>query len=586
MRAHTCIIRQVAVTPTFPSRETLDRLRFKPLDVFVGVAVLLLIYAVVRLGEGARAPVHHATSINLSPSNLPYYAARSLLRMFIALILSYSFSLGYAYVAARSRRWRRVLIPALDILQSVPVLGFLAVTVTFFVALFPGSELGLECAAIFAVFTSQAWNITFSFYHSLISQPAEFDEASKLMGLSRWKRFWTIDVPGGAIGLVWNGMMSFGGSWFFLTASELITVKGTTYTLPGVGSYVGAAENEGNLADVLWGIATMIIIILVVNFFFWRPLVAFVEKFRVEQSESELKAKSLVLDTLRRSNWPHAIGRGRRALALPVNQVMGRVTGIDDRSLTVQESRRRAADTAFTVLVVLALGFGLYSMVSFIATGKDGLGVFGTTFGYGFLTFLRVVVVVAVASLIWVPVGVWIGFNPRVAQFMQPIVQVLASFPANFIFPFAIVIFLDIGLPLNFGAIVLMALGTQWYVLFNVIAGASAVPSDLKEAMDNLGVRGWDRWRRFVLPSIFPAYVTGAITAAGGAWNATIVAEIVSYNHRQLVAKGLGSFIALNTIHLPELFAGLLVMSLYVTGLNVLVWRRLYGLAETRFALA
>ncbi len=578
----------VAVTPTFPSRETLARLRFKPLDVLVGAGVLLLIYAVVRVGAGARAPAHPSTAINLSPANLPYYAARSLLRMFIALFLAYAFSLGYGYVAARSRRWRRVLIPALDILQSVPVLGFLAITVTFFVALFPGSELGFECAAIFAVFTSQAWNITFSFYHSLISQPAELDEASKLMGLSRWKRFWTVDVPGGAIGLVWNGMMSFGGSWFFLTASELITVSSRRYTLPGVGSYVGVAENEGNLPDVVWGIITMIIIILVVNFLFWRPLVAYVEKFRNEQSESELKPRSLLLETLRRSNWPRALGRGRQTLALPVNRVMGRVTGIDDQSLAVHETRRRAADVAFAVVLVIALGFGLYSMLAFIATGADGLGVFATAFADGFLTFARVLTVVAIASAVWVPVGVWIGFNPRVAKFLQPIVQILASFPANFVFPFAIVVFLDIGLPLNFGAIVLMALGTQWYVLFNVIAGASAVPSDLKEAMDNLGVRGWDRWRRLVLPSIFPAYVTGAITAAGGAWNATIVAEIVSYNHKQLVAKGLGSFIALNsgTTHLPELFAGLLVMSLYVTGLNVLVWRRLYKLAETRFALA
>jgi NitT/TauT family transport system permease protein len=576
----------VAVTPTFPSRETLSRLRFRPLDVGVGVAVLALIYVAVRVGAGARAPAHPSTTINLSPVNLPYYAVRSLLRMFIALFFSYAFSLGYAYVAARSRRWRRVLIPALDILQSVPVLGFLAITVTFFVALFPGSELGFECAAIFAVFTSQAWNITFSFYHSLISQPAEFDEASKLMGLSRWKRFWTIDVPGGAIGLVWNGMMSFGGSWFFLTASELITVGSHRYTLPGVGSYVGVAENEGKLADVVWGIITMIIIILVVNFFFWRPLVAYVEKFRNEQSESELQARSLFLNTLRRSNWPRALGRGRQALALPVNRLMGRVTGIDDQSLGVHATRRRAADVAFFAVLTIALAFALYSMLAYISTGADGLAVFGTAFADGFLTFLRVVTVVAIASVLWVPVGVWIGFNPRVAQFMQPIVQVFASFPANFIFPFAIVIFLDIGLPLNFGAIVLMALGTQWYVLFNVIAGASAVPSDLKEAMDNLGVRGWDRWRRFVLPSIFPAYVTGAITAAGGAWNATIVAEIVSYNHKELVAKGLGSFIALNYDNLPALFAGLLVMSLYVTGLNVLVWRRLYRLAETRFALA
>jgi len=576
----------VAVTPTFPSRETLDRLRFRPLDVMVGILVLLLLYAVVRVGAGARGPAHPSTTIDLSPSNLPYYAARSLLRMFIALVFAYAFSLAYAYVAARSRRARRVLIPALDILQSVPVLGFLAITVTFFMALFRGSEVGLECAAIFAVFTSQAWNITFSFYHSLISQPSEFDEASKLMGLSKWKRFWTIDVPGGAIGLVWNGMMSFGGSWFFLTASELITVRGRRYTLPGVGSYVGVAVNEGNLRAVGYGIVTMIIMILVVNFFFWRPLVAYVDRFRVEQSESELKAKSLVLDALRRSSWPATLGRARRTLAEPVNRVMERATGIDDRRLHTQERRRRAADVAFAIAVTAALGVGLYSMLAYIATGKDGLGVFGTAFWYGFLTLLRVVVVVTIASVIWVPVGVWIGFNPRVAQFMQPIVQVLASFPANFIFPFAIVIFLDIGLSLNFGAIVLMALGTQWYVLFNVIAGASAVPSDLKEAMDNLGVRGLDRWRRLVLPGIFPAYVTGAITAAGGAWNATIVAEIVTYDHRQLVAKGLGSFIAMNTGHLPELLAGLLVMACYVTGLNVVLWRRLYQLAETKFALA
>ncbi len=578
----------VAVTPTFPSRETLGRLRFRPLDVLVGAGVLLLIYAVVRVGAGARAPAHPSATISISPANLPYYAARSLLRMFIALFFSYAFSLSYGYVAARSRRWRRVLVPALDILQSVPVLGFLAITVTFFVALFPGSQLGLECAAIFAVFTAQAWNITFSFYHSLMSQPAEFDEASKMMGLSRWKRFWTIDVPGGAIGLVWNGMMSFGGSWFFLTASELITVSGRTYTLPGVGSYVGVAEQAGNLGDVAWGIVTMIVIILVVNFFFWRPLVAYVEKFRNEQSESELQARSLLLDTLRRSNWPRALGRGRQALALPLNRAMGRVTGIDDQSLAVHEARRRAADAAFAVVLTIALGFGLYSMLAYIATGAGGLAVFGTAFADGFLTFLRVVVVVLAASVIWVPVGVWIGFNPRVAQFMQPVVQVLASFPANFIFPFAIVVFLAISLPLNFGAIVLMALGTQWYVLFNVIAGASAVPSDLREAMDNLGVHGLNRWRRLVLPAIFPAYVTGAITAAGGAWNATIVAEIVTYNHKVLVAKGLGSLIALNsgTTHLPELFACLLVMSLYVTGLNVLVWRRMYKLAETRFALA
>jgi NitT/TauT family transport system permease protein len=580
----------VAVTPTFPSQENLGRLRFRPLDIAVGLAVVLLIYVVLRVGAGAKTPVHYATTFDTSPSQLPYYAARSLLRMFIALFFSYSFSLGYAYVAARSRRWRRVLIPALDILQSVPVLGFLAVTVTFFVALFPGSELGLECASIFAVFTSQAWNITFSFYHSLISQPPEFNEASKLMGLSRWKRFWTVDVPGGAIGLVWNGMMSFGGSWFFLTASELITVNTKTstlhYTLPGVGSYVGVAEAQGNLRHVGLGIAAMIIIILVVNFFFWRPLVAYVEKFRVEQSEGSQKAKSLVLSALRRSNWPLAIGRGRRAVARPVNRLMGTVTGVDDQQLAVHATRRRAADIAFLAVVWAVLVYGLASMLAYINSGSDGLAVFGTAFADGFFTFLRVVVVVVASTIIWVPVGVWIGFNPRVAQFMQPVVQVAASFPANFIFPFAMVVYLYLGISLNWGAILLMMLGTQWYVLFNVIAGASAVPSDLKEAMDNLGVHGWDRWRRLIIPAVFPAYVTGAITAAGGAWNATIVAEYVLYKGHLYTAQGLGAFIAEETGNFPELFAGLLVMSIFVTGINALLWRRLYRLAETKFALA
>ena len=580
----------MAVTRTFPSRDALRRFRFRPLDAVVGAGIFLLLYAIARVGASAHVPFHpsQVTTIDTSPSRLPYYAARSLLRMFIALFFAYAFSLGYAYAAARSRRARRVLIPALDILQSVPVLGFLAVTVTFFLALFPGSEFGLEAAAIFAVFTSQAWNITFSFYHSLVTQSGELDEASRLMGLSRWKRFWSIDVPGGAIGLVWNGMMSFGGSWFFLTASELIIVGGHRYTLPGVGSYVGVAVEQGRLGHVLWGIVTMIVMILAVNVAFWRPLVAYVERFRLEQTEASQKPRSLVLDALRRSSWPGLAGRGRRAIARPVNQLMAAATGVDDRSLVIHAARRRAADFAFAAAVAAVLGYGLYSMLAYIAAGQQGLGILGHAFGLGFLTFLRVAVVVAAASVIWVPVGVWIGFNPKVAQYLQPVVQVAASFPANFVFPFAIVLFLHAGVSLNYGSILLMALGTQWYVLFNVIAGASAVPSDLKEAMDNLDVHGWERWRRMILPTVFPAYVTGAITAAGGAWNASIVAEIVIYNRHVLVASGLGSYItqatARNDFH--EIIAGILVMAVYVTGLNALLWRRLYSIAESKYALA
>jgi NitT/TauT family transport system permease protein len=581
----------MAVTPTFPSRDVVRRrLHIRPLDVLVGGAIFLLLYVVIRVGASAHVPLPRgrATTISTSPADLPYYAARSLLRMFIALFFAYAFSLGYAYVAARSLRARRVLIPALDILQSVPVLGFLAVTVYFFLALFPGSELGLEAASIFAVFTSQAWNITFSFYHSLVTQSPELDEASRLMGLSRWKRFWSIDVPGGAIGLVWNGMMSFGGSWFFLTASELITVGSHSYVLPGVGSYVGEAVQRGQLGHVIWGIVTMIVMILVVNVLFWRPLVAYAERFRLEQTESAHKPRSVVLAALRRSSWPALAGRGRRALARPVNQLMGAATGIDDRSLVSHAARRRAADFAFTAVVFAVLIYGLYSMITYIAAGQQGIGILGRAFGLGFLTLIRVAIVVLISSVIWVPVGVWIGFNPRVAQYMQPVVQVFASFPANFIYPFVIVVFLDTGISLNYGSILLLLLGTQWYVLFNVIAGASAVPSDLREAMDNLGVHGWERWRRMIIPAIFPAYVTGAITAAGGAWNATIVAEFVIYNGRHLVASGLGSFItqAAADSDFHAIIAGILVMSVYVTGLNALLWRRLYAMAESKYALA
>jgi NitT/TauT family transport system permease protein len=575
----------VAVTPTFPTRGAVRRLAFQPLDVVVGAAVLLLLYAAIRVGKGTTVSFtpSQTTSIDTSPSNLPYYAARSLLRMFTALIFSVAFSLGYAYVAARSRRARRVLIPALDILQSVPVLGFLTVTTTFFIGLFPGSLLGLEAASVFAVFTAQAWNMTFSFYQSLLTLPHELDEASRLMGLSRWKRFWTIEVPNGMIGLVWNGMMSFGGSWFFLTASEQISLFNSSYTLPGLGSYVGVASANGELGHVGLAIVTMIVVVLGVNVLFWRPLVAYSDRFRVEQSGAAEKPRSIVLDVLHRTHWPAALGRGAAVAGRPFGRAMGRLTGVDDQPLVPHVARRRAGDVVFTVLVGVGVAYGLYSLLTFVVNDQ-GIGVFATTFSLGLVTFGRVVLLVAVASIIWVPVGVWIGFNPRVARFMQPIVQVFASFPANFIFPFAALLFIDLGIPLNFGGIVLMALGAQWYILFNVIAGASGVPTDLREAMDNLGVHGWARWKRLILPGIFSAYVTGGITAAGGAWNASIVAEVVTYNGHTLSATGLGAYITQAT-SLGQVIAGVLTMSVFVVLVNGLFWRRMYRLAETRYSL-
>ncbi len=582
----------MAVTPTFPTRGTLRRrLGFSPLDLIVGLAFFLLVFAFIRVGRGTAVTLipSKLSGLDTSPINLPYYAARSLLRMFAALVLSVSFSLAYAYTAAHNRRLRRVLVPVLDILQSVPVLGYLSVTITFFLTLFPHSVLGLEAASVFAVFTAQAWNMTFSFYQSLTTLPRDMDEASRVLRLSRWKRFWSIELPNGAIGLVWNGMMSFGGSWFFLTASEQISVPHHGgYVLPGIGSYVGVASARGETGDVVLAIAVMIAMVVLVNVLFWRPLTAYVERFRVEESEATEKQRSLVLGILRRSALPGLIVHGMNVGLAPVNRVMGRITGTADRGFVQHLERRRAGDIAFFAVTLAVLAFGLYRMLDYVGSGPDGLGVFAQTFGLGFLTFSRVVVLLIVATIVWVPIGVWIGFNPRVTRLAQPVVQVLASFPANFLFPFAIALFGALGIGLDFGGIVLMALGAQWYILFNVIAGASAVPSDLREAMRNLGVTGRSQWRRLIIPGIFPAYITGAITAAGGAWNASIVAEIVPYHGHTLVAHGLGAYIAQATsaFDFHKILAGLLTMCVYVVGANSLLWRRLYRLAETRYSLA
>jgi len=578
----------VAMQRSFPTRDVLRRPRLRWVDLLVGGALFVVLYAVLRLGLTVThpfVPSQSRASISTSPSALPYYALRSLSRMFIALGLSVAFTFVYGTAAARSRRAEKVMIPLLDILQSVPILGFLTITVTFFLALFPHSILGLECASIFAIFTSQAWNMTFSFYHSLMTQPRDLDEAARLLRLTKWERFWRLDVPGSMIGLVWNGMMSFGGGWFFLTASEAITVNKRSYALPGIGSYVAAASARSQLGYVLLAIVVMIVMVLAVNFVFWRPMVAWSERFRIEQSEATEQPKSIVLDALRRSRVPGLVAKPFR----PVGALLDRATrpfGVADRPLVQNVARRRAGDAAFGLIVAIVVALGSTSALRYIGT-EVGLGEFAHAAWLGAITLARVTIVVILSTLIWVPVGVKIGMSPRLARYAQPIVQILASFPANFLFPFFAAFLVATGLSLNWGGIVLMMLGAQWYILFNAIAGAISVPSDLREAMDNFDVRGRQRWRRLNLPGIFPAYVTGGITAAGGAWNASIVAELVTYGHHVLIAKGLGAYIALSTAsgQFAKTLTGIVVMSIYVVGINRLVWRRLYRIAETRYSL-
>jgi NitT/TauT family transport system permease protein len=561
-------------------------------DLVVAAGIVVVLYTVVRLGRSlavnftpGRTPVVISTDI----TNVPYYAARSLLRMFIALGLSTVFTLVYGTAAARLRRAEKVLVPILDILQSIPILVFLPLALTFFIRIFPNSLLGLELASIFVIFTSQAWNMTFSFYHSLISQPTELDEAARMYRLTKWQRFWKLDVPSSMIGLVWNMMMSMGGGWFFLTASEAVTVfvrgKGISESLPGIGSYMAAAIANGAYSEVAIAIVVMVILVVGTNFFVFRPLVAWADKFRLENSESADRSKSLVLNFLRRSSIPRLAGR----LSRPVGRALDRVTrpfGLAEYPLRSDPRKRRVGDVLFWSVILGLSGAVVIIGVIYLDTHL-GFDRFPSLIGFGLATFARVVVLLVAATLLWVPIGVKIGMSPKLSRYAQPVVQVLASFPAILLFPFATLIFINLGIPLDYGAIVLMMLGAQWYILFNVIAGASAIPNDLRELMVSMRLTRRQRWRQVILPAIFPAYVTGGITAAGGAWNASIVAELVTWHHHTLHAYGLGNYIATASVQgkFTSLIAGGVVMSAFVVLVNRLFWRRLYRVAEQRFTL-
>lgn len=556
-------------------------------DIAVLLGVLALLYLVAQIGSGALVsfqPPSDVPEVSLDPANLPYYAGRSTLRMFIALGASLIFTFIYAYAAAKSRRAERVLIPLLDVLQSVPVLGFLSITVTGFIALFPGSLLGLEMASIFAIFTSQVWNMTFSFYHSLKSLPHDLDEAVTLYRLPRWQRFFQLEVPAATIGLLWNAMMSFGGGWFFVSASEAISVLNQDYTLPGIGSYVAAAIGAEDLGALILAVLTMGVVILLVDQFFWRPLVAWSDKFKLERSAAAEAPRSWVLDILRASRIPGVI----TTVFTPLREMLSNYIAhrFPAHSVLANDTDHSSLDWLYnTVLLLGVIGLSVLGL-DFILR-EIGLDEVIQAVLMGFATFFRVLVLLVVSTVIWVPVGVTIGFNPRLSQLAQPVVQFLASFPANFLFPFATLFFIHAGIELNWGSILLMALGAQWYILFNSIAGAMSIPNDLREMARDMGVRRWQLWRSLIIPGIFGAWVTGGITATGGAWNASIVAEIVGWGDTTLRAYGLGEYIASATEvgDWPRIVLGVGLMCVFVVALNRLFWRRLYDLAERRFRL-
>ena len=552
------------------------------------LAILLILGLLIFLGEASRNLFEPLAELqrqppSLDPRNLPEYAARTTLRMLIAMALSLLFTFTYATLAAKSRSAERVLLPLLDILQSVPILGFISVTVVFFMSLAPGRVLGAEFASIFAIFTSQAWNMAFSFYQSLRTVPAELEEAARNFRLSAWMRFWRLDVPFAVPQLIWNMMMSMSGSWFFVVASEAISVGNTTVTLPGIGSYIALAIEHRDLAAVSWAIGTMLVVILIYDQVLFRPLVAWADRFRFEQEPGVPPPQSWVFDVLRRSRIVERLTE--RLTALWRSSLRWRTSRKGSSGAPVQRAGRALA-IPFTVVVLVFTLAALWQVAQFVVTGIS-LSDVGVTMLLGFATLARVVVLIAIASLIWVPIGVWVGTRPRVALLVQPVAQFLAAFPANLLFPIVVSGIVAWRLNPNIWLSPLMILGTQWYILFNVIAGASAIPAELRAVAVNLRVRGWLWWRRIALPAVLPYYVTGAITASGGSWNASIVAEVASWGNEHLQAEGLGAYIAEQTDagDFHRIVLGIAVMSLFVVVINRVFWRPLYHYAERKFRL-
>ena len=557
-----------------------------PFDLVAAVCIVGSLIYVVGVARGTLAPIDapEATTIVLDPMALPGYAVRTTLRMFAALFCSLVFTFTYATLAAKSRRAGLILIPILDVLQSVPILGFLTFTVVFFMSLFPGRVLGAELAAIFAIFTSQAWNMAFSLYQSLKTVPADLDEATRSFRLTAWQRFWRLEVPWAMPGLVWNTMMSMSGGWFFVVASEAISVGDVTWKLPGIGSYVALAMDEGDIAAVGYAILAMLIVILAYDQLLFRPLVAWSSKFKFELTAAEDIEDPWVLKLLRRT-------RLLRLLSGGLGQVLDT---IGSARLAVRPNRRRAAsrtpskagDAVFIGVLVVAVAVAAATIIRYVAASL-AWGDLAEAFGLGLITLARVVVLMVLATLLWVPIGVWLGLRPKWGRRIQPFAQFMAAFPANLFFPVFVVGIVSFSGNPDIWLTPLMILGTQWYILFNVIAGASAFPGDLQEAARNFGVGGWLWWRRVILPGVFPYYVTGAITASGGSWNAAIVSEVVSWRGTKLQAHGLGSYIAQATADgaTEKVVLGVVVMSCFVIGFNRLLWRPLYAFAARRLTL-
>ncbi|HWU88843.1 MAG TPA: ABC transporter permease subunit, partial [Kofleriaceae bacterium] len=505
------------------------------IDAFIMLVIAGLVFGIAGLAREWTGVLRPTVEIDLSPAALPAYTFYSLARGLVAFLLSLGFTLGYGYWAAKDRRASRVLIPLLDVLQSIPVLGFMPGLVLALVALFPRSNIGLELASIALIFTGQVWNMTFSFYHSVRSVPADLAEAATMFRFSRWERLRRVELPFATIGLIWNSMMSMAGGWFFLMISEAFVLGDKDFRLPGLGSYMTVAVARGDVGAMIWAIAAMAAMIIVLDQMLWRPIVVWAQKFRVDESGQAAEMRSWFLDLLVRSHlvaWARARRRphARRRPAPP------------RRPRPSSHARAARVSTLVFAGLIAVLGLGAWKLVRLLepTTISDWLDLIGA----GTATLARVLIATVIGTLWTVPVGLAIGLSPRLSRIVQPVVQVVASFPAPMLFPALIALMHVSGIPLGWGSIMLMLVGTQWYILFNVIAGATAIPADLREVSSVFRMRRWERVRALYLPAVFPYLVTGWITAAGGAWNASIVAEHVSFRGATWSTYGLGAAVS------------------------------------------
>ncbi|WP_017720971.1 ABC transporter permease [Kamptonema formosum] len=574
--------------PLTPQNKTLDRTACNWPDFLLILAIFSLIAVVVQTAAQFSGSYSPALKIETSVTVLPAYTAQTLLRMGVAYFLSLLFTLIYAYSAYRFPLAAKFLIPLLDILQSIPVLSFLPGVVLALITLFPGERIGVELAAILLIFTGMTWNMTFSFYQSLCGIPRELREAARVYRLNAWQQFWTLELPAGAIGLVWNSVMSVAGGWFFLIAIESFTLGDKQFHLPGLGSFLGTAAEEGNFGAIAWGLSVLIAVIVAIDFFLWQPLIAWVEKFKMETVEAQSSPRSAVLAFLRRSPTVRIL----TSRLLPVRESFDLAlarTFAPPSAVSADRSRRSPISQWVSWLFVsgfaLIVLWGTWEAVMLLRV--LGLSDWQKVIAGAIFTALRVLSALLL-SLLWaVPVGVAIGRNPRLAQVLQPLVQIAASVPATALFPVLLLLLTQIGGGLQIGSVALMMLGTMWYLLFNVIAGAQAIPSDLFEAAKIYKLSLIERWRTVILPGIFPYLITGIITAVGGAWNASIVSEYVQFKGQVIVTAGLGATIsqATATGNFPLLLAATSVMSLLVVLTNRLVWRPLYRLAQEKYQL-